>query len=700
MRSHFGINSNPRNEKIFNKSNSLWEPKEVHHTVKTFIEDFTQQVNNSLQEQTNDKKQYKNLNKNEDGALKDLMERTDIIICNADKGGAVVIMDVKDYIQEAERQLSDENFYKKLPTDATSLHVELVNNAIEQLKNRNLISEKIANGLKVSNPRTPLFYLLPKIHKENNPGRPVVSSINCHTESISQFVDYHLQPLAKQLPSYVQDTTDFLRKLNDLPKHLPKGATLVTMDVKSLYTNIPNVEGIEAVKSYLRESDRKLTQVISAFLTLILTLNNFQFNDQNILQINGVSMGTKCAPTYATLYMGKFEENYILPVIREAILLYCRFIDDIFFIWTKTEDELVRVIDELNSIHPTIKFDVQFSKENINFLDTTVTITKDNTIKTTVYTKPTDQKSYLHAKSYHPKSTRDAIPYSQALRIKRICTDVNDYKSGCDKLLNELVKRGYKMDVTIKSIEKANNMRREDLLKYKEKSTNNKVPIIVTYNKQLPKIQQIVDNTWNTLKINPEEAIKFEEKPLLCFRRNQNLKDLIGQTRISKGKVMKRKKNKIGKCSPCLSRRDTKCCKHVASTSTFKNENQSGSKVYNIYHNVTCKSKNVIYFAQCRRCNNKPYVGKCEDQAMHKRITTHRYDAKNPNSIPVDRHFLLPNHNFDHDFKLTIIEQVTKPNMTKEQIRELLLSREDFWTLKLNTLHPHGFNEKLNYPNF
>ena len=78
------------------------------------------------------------------------------------------------------------------------LHGELVNNTIEHIKNRNLISEKLANGLKVSEPRTPLFYLLPKIHKINNPGHPVVTSISCHTENISQFVDYHLQPLAKR----------------------------------------------------------------------------------------------------------------------------------------------------------------------------------------------------------------------------------------------------------------------------------------------------------------------------------------------------------------------------------------------------------------------------------------------------------------------------------------------------------------------
>ena len=69
------------------------------------------------------------------------MKRNDVIICNADKGGAVVILEEKDYIKEAYRQLSDENVYKHLPNDATLLHGELVNNAIVHLRNRNLISE-------------------------------------------------------------------------------------------------------------------------------------------------------------------------------------------------------------------------------------------------------------------------------------------------------------------------------------------------------------------------------------------------------------------------------------------------------------------------------------------------------------------------------------------------------------------------------
>ena len=79
------------------------------------------------------------------------------------------------------------------------------------------------------------------------------------------------------------------------------------------------------------------------------------------------------------------------------------------------------------------------------------------------------------------------------------------------------------------------------------------------------------------------------------------------------------------------------------------------------------------------------------EQVIHKRITKHRFDAKK-------QHFLLPGHNFDHHFKLTTIKEITNQNMTKEKIKDVLMHREYFWILKLDTLQPNGFNEDLNDP--
>ena len=156
-------------------------------------------------------------------------------------------MDVNDYIREAKRQLNDSKNYKVLAKDPKTINNDLVNQTIDRFTKEQLINENIANGLKNPSPRTPQFDISPKIHKEGNPGRPVVSSINCDIANISKHIDYHLQPIVKLIPSFVKDTNDFINKINAV-KSVPKNSYLVTMDVRSLHTNIPNAEGISAVK--------------------------------------------------------------------------------------------------------------------------------------------------------------------------------------------------------------------------------------------------------------------------------------------------------------------------------------------------------------------------------------------------------------------------------------------------------------------
>ena len=88
-------------------------------------------------------------------------------------------MDVVSYIAEADRQLNNGEFYKKY--QMIQLHVQRINNTIDQLKGEELISEEAAKGLRVHKPKKAKFSLLPKVHKARNPGRPVISSVECHS---------------------------------------------------------------------------------------------------------------------------------------------------------------------------------------------------------------------------------------------------------------------------------------------------------------------------------------------------------------------------------------------------------------------------------------------------------------------------------------------------------------------------------------
>ena len=86
---------------------------------------------------------------------------------------------------------------------------------------------------------------------------------------------------------------------------------LVSLDVKPLYTNIPNSEGIKAVKTSLDNFRRNTiaTKVTTTFLSLILTLNNFVFNCKNYIQMTVCGIKTICTPSYANIFMDHFEKK-------------------------------------------------------------------------------------------------------------------------------------------------------------------------------------------------------------------------------------------------------------------------------------------------------------------------------------------------------------------------------------------------------
>ena len=172
--------------------NKKWTPNKNNHTMKTYIEATERELKEKRD--ISDNKGYNNLSKDERIAMKELSDHTDIIITKADKGGAVVFMDVKNYINEAHRQLNNKDHYKILNKDPTTTNAKLVNDTIQRFKKEKLLGEKIADDLKVSNPKTPKFYMEQKNHKKDNPGRPGASSVNCHT------VGYHLQPIVKDIP--------------------------------------------------------------------------------------------------------------------------------------------------------------------------------------------------------------------------------------------------------------------------------------------------------------------------------------------------------------------------------------------------------------------------------------------------------------------------------------------------------------------
>ena len=206
-------------------------------------------------------------------------------------------MNTKDYLTKIHTHLQDRNTYKRLTYNPTSAIINDICTLIEYIHFQHIIDKATKEFLMPpKNTRTPLFYGLPKIYKPDGPLRPTVSGCDGPTDHLSDYLTHFIQPLASNLLALVKGTKDFLNFIENLPP-LPPNALLVTVDITSLYTNIPPEEGIAAVIHFMEEYKHLLPRncppqhIVRIILDFILKHSTFKFMDTHIGQILGTSMG-------------------------------------------------------------------------------------------------------------------------------------------------------------------------------------------------------------------------------------------------------------------------------------------------------------------------------------------------------------------------------------------------------------------------
>ena len=483
-----------------------------------------------------------NISSHQIQAIHQLKSDNDLIVKPADKGGAIVIWPREDYLTEAYRQLNNPSHYQKLTHDPTPTILTETKKLAGNLYKSNIIDSTTHKFLTTdTQARTPYLYLLPKIHKPNIPGRPIISGCGGPTVKLSQYADYLLKPLLHYIPSYIQDTTDFLRRIFALNHDLPDNVILITIDVRSLYTNIPNDQGIQACIDMLKENNTvtpELEKAVHDILSLILHKNSFAFNNEHFLQIHGTAMGSPMAPNYANIFMAMLERKLLQQAPDNLIPIeWIRFIDDIFAIWTHGIDKLLQFLTHINNFHPTIKFDHLHSDKSVNFLDTTIYINDKNKLESDLYIKPTDRTLLLHQSSFHPPTCKNAVIYSQALRYRRIITDSDKLHQRLSHLLTALIHRGYKHNNIIRNFNKALQYTQPELLTKNKKPETNHHPIFsIPYNTNTKYIAQILRKHWSIMEKDCTLRILWQEPSIVAYQRNKNLKDTLVTAKLTKYK--------------------------------------------------------------------------------------------------------------------------------------------------------------------
>lgn len=627
-----------------------------------------------------------NLSRDERASLTTLRNDPSIIIKPADKGSTTVLMNREDYILEASSQLEKTQYYTELPSPIFTATVPRLNEILTRMLHNGSITQKQYDFLQASTQDRPRrFYTLPKIHKSswfkpNIPhGRPIVSDSSSESIRIAQFIDSFLRPLGSSHKAYIKDTYDFVNNIRGCS--VPPGAFLVTGDVSSLYTNMRHDRIMRVTREALSRTScpGRDDESLLELLDLTLRSNDFQFNGRTFLQTCGTAMGKPYAPSLANIYLQELDDKMVAYTLH--ILLYFRFIDDIFFVWTGTEQQLINFNKYINSLIEGIEIKLTWSTTSINFLDTTIyksnVDTPLSTLMTKVYFKETDNHLLLHPDSFHPRHTRMGVLKSQFIRFKRISSSRTDYDEASSILMKALGQRKYSL----------RHMRHMKLKVWYSTSSEKPpdirplLPIVIPYND----IGCTLAKGWST--IIRRNDLFSNHRIVKAYTKGKSLSDTLThsllkpQNQDKKKRYPQPRKRKWKGCGQCTSKRCS-ACSFISPSSTFRSS--VNRKIFKVRGSMNCRSSNLIYLITCKLCNMQ-YVGETS-RTLADRINDHLSAIRCHKDTPVSQHFNSGRHRYTH-FRCTGIQVF--PKQTPSSTRRLM---ESTWQDILQTGHPLGFN--------
>ena len=191
---------------------------------------------------------------------------------------------------------------------------------------------------------------------------------------------------------------------------------------------------------------------------------------------------------------------------------------------------------------------------------------------TSVQTFFRNQRIPTHTYIAHPPHLKKSIPYSQALRLRRICSSTTILKQRILEYSNFFVACGYKRDRALSEMRKALSLTQDESLRVRERHTTSRIPFVTTYNPRTSYIAEVANRNWHFLQSKERLDHIFRERPVIAYKRSKSLRDVLVITtfmhRTSEAHAIIK-----GSCGPC---KKPKCswCVLINKTSTFTGTQQ------------------------------------------------------------------------------------------------------------------------------
>ena len=366
-------------------------------------------------------------------------------------------------------------------------------------------------------------------------------------------------------------------------------------------------------------------------------------------------------------------ESEFLKTQQHQPLVWFRYVDDIFFIWTHGQEKLEGFLDNFNKFHPNLRFNHEHSRKHVTFLDLDVKII-DHKILTDLHIKATDRNQYLHYTSSHPYHTKRSIVYSQALRVSRIFSFENDFIRHRNEMKSWFLNRGYPktlLDTDVKKVKFCNTSG-------DKKTKTNRILLVITYHPLLKDFAKVIKKHLHLLHMKDEVKKAFTPGPMVSFRGARKLSSYLVRAKLYP------LERSVGSFK-CNGKR-CQVCINVTESNTFSSS--VDKKEYVINHSFNCNDKCIIYLLTCNKCKMQ-YVGKTVDDF---RLRWNNYKDNTRKSLRKEA--CMRQHLFEHfssegyssfldDISIIFIDKTDPKDPNK---------REHYWRHTLKAMAPQGLN--------
>jgi len=282
------------------------------------------------------------------------------MITRADKGNSIVILPTHQY--ETKIQNFILNNFRTATTDPSNTLQAQIRQTVRDSKT--LIPKVSRWKYTNRNPSAPSIKRLIKIHKPDQPIRPVVNWRNAAAYRLSKLFTEKIHHIAL-LPSAfnIKNTQDLLHKLKDTP--LFPNHSLASLDITNLYSNIPVPENKTILTNLLKHElvTPQTQKELLKWYDVITGQNYFTHNRDIIFQYDGLAMGAPSSGLIAEIIIRHIEHTYLPHVARKhKIVNYCRYVDDVFLVFDSTHTSIHEILKDFNGLHHKLQFTAEAEK--------------------------------------------------------------------------------------------------------------------------------------------------------------------------------------------------------------------------------------------------------------------------------------------------------------------------------------------------